>query len=256
MPNKHLGQNFLINEKALEDLLIASELSSSDTVVEVGGGLGTITRELAKHAGRVVVVEKDKLLVPILQEQTKEFPNVEVVEGDILQFSTTSLSPAPPYYKLVGAPPYYLTARLFRKFLDEEKVRPTRVAFIIQKEVAQKICARPPDMNLLALSVQVYGRPKIIREVSRGCFWPQPNVDSALLTVDVFETPRIEENLLPRFFEIVKAGFSSPRKQLQNNLQKIFGEKTATTLAEAGIEPSRRAETLSLEEWKKLVQQP
>lgn len=254
-PSKHLGQNFLVDEEALQELLRAAELSADDTVLEVGGGVGTVTRQVAERVAHVVTVEKDKRLVPIFREQTKEFNNIEIIEGDILNVSKSYKLKAKSY-KLLGTPPYYLTARLFRTFLEEASQRPALIALIIQKEVAQKICAEPPDMSLLALSVQLFGEPKIVREVSQNAFWPQPEVDSSLLVVRVYAKPRIEKNHIKIFFRLAKITFAHPRQQLQKTLSKglhIPREQILAKLAEASIEPRRRPETLSIEEWKKLL---
>ncbi|MBI2462950.1 MAG: 16S rRNA (adenine(1518)-N(6)/adenine(1519)-N(6))-dimethyltransferase [Candidatus Spechtbacteria bacterium] len=272
MPNKRLGQNFLVNQDILNALIAAAQLDKNDTVLEIGGGLGTVTTEIAKYVGRVVTIEKDRALIPILREQTANYKNIEIIEGDALRIQNTEYRIQD--YKLVGTPPYYLTARLFRKFLDEEPIRPSRIAVIIQKEVAQKICAKTPDMNpvrgregsqrrstsngmnLLALSVQLYGNPTIVRIVSKGAFWPQPTVDSALLVVDVYPSPVIAEKDIPLFFKIAKAGFAHPRQQLQKTLSQGLGlpkEKITIWLAQNDIEQTRRPETLSLNEWKTLV---
>lgn len=254
MPNKRLGQNFLINQDILNDLIAAAQLEKNDTVLEIGGGMGTVTTEMAKYANRVVTIEKDKTLIPVLREQTAGFNNIEIIEGDALRIQNTEYRIQD--YKLVGTPPYYLTARLFRNFLEEEPVRPSRIAVIIQKEVAQKICAKTPDMNLLALSVQLYGSPTIIRIVSKGAFWPQPTVDSALLVVNIYPTPLIEEKNIPLFFKIAKAGFAHPRQQLQKTLSQGLGltkEQITTWLSQNNIEQTRRPETLSINEWKTLI---
>lgn len=256
-PNKLLGQNFLLDEGALNDLAAAAELAPTDTALEVGGGVGTVTRALARRAGRIVSVEKDKHLVPILREQTKDMPNVDVVEGDILEISNIKSQISNlRNYKLVGTPPYYLTARLFRTFLEEASVRPSLIVLIIQKEVAEKICAKPPRTNMLALSVQIFGEPKIIREISHSAFWPEPEVDSALLAVRVYPEPLVGEMRIKTFFRIAKAAFAHPRQQLQKTLAgglDIPREETMRALSSAGINTHRRPETLSIQEWQSLL---
>lgn len=245
-PNKVLGQNFLINEKALDNLLKTADISPNDTIVEVGAGLGVITKELAKRAKRVITIEKDKKLFPILVDQIKEYKNIEAIEGDILAFDPQKYGLENNEYKLVGNPPYYLTARLFRTFLENIHTRPSRIVVTIQKETAQKIVAEPPRMNLLSVAVQAFGKPKIAHIVSKGAFWPKPGVDSAILTVEVYKTPLIAENKIREFFQIVHAAFLHPRKQLKNTLP-------AECLEKAGIEPTRRPQTLTVEEWGRIV---
>src|SRR3989338_10614727 len=236
-PNKLLGQNFLINE----------------TIVEVGPGTGTITKLLAEHAGRVIAVEKDRRFIPILKEELKALKNIEVVNDDILGFNPARYEIRDMRYKLVGAPPYYLTARLFRHFLQDTPVQPVLIALIIQKEVAQNIIAKPPDMNLLAVSVQLYGESKIEKIIKKGSFWPSPRVNSALITVKNIQKPQnVDEK---EFFKIVRAGFASPRKQLTPNLVsglKISRIDSKNLLESAGIAPSARAETLVVGDWLNL----
>ncbi|MDX1535313.1 MAG: 16S rRNA (adenine(1518)-N(6)/adenine(1519)-N(6))-dimethyltransferase RsmA [Candidatus Spechtbacterales bacterium] len=246
-PNKVLGQNFLVDDDAVSTLIDAARIQKEDTIIEVGPGTGVITQELIKHAKQVTVVEKDPDMVHLLKEKFKNTKNIDIVEGDILKFK-----PPNSNYKIIGNPPYYLTARLFRHFLEEVDTPPSSIAVIIQKEVAEKISAKKDKMNLLAVSVQLYGEVGMIKKVSRSSFWPQPNVDSAILTVDNIQKPSIDEK---KFFRLVRAGFSSPRKQLANNLSfklKINKAKVEKDLKHINIEPSRRAETLTIEEWKKV----
>lgn len=252
-PAKRLGQNFLVAQNIVKKFIAAAELSTEDTVVEVGAGTGTITIELAKLAKKVIAVEKDKDLIPILQDITKTCLNVEIIEGDILRYKIPDTR-----YTLVGNIPYYLTAPLIRKSLETESP-PTVMVLMVQKEVAQRICAKPPDMSILAVSVQVYAKPEIIAYVSRSAFWPQPKVDSAILRVSGIKYRVLSISERKKFFGIVRAGFSSPRKQLLNNLSKklTIGKTEAEKwLRSCGIAPERRAETLSVEEWLKLASIP
>lgn len=253
-PNRVLGQNFLIDNQFIEALIASADISKQDIVVEVGSGTGAITKNLAQDAGQVIAVEKDPNLIPILQKELKNFRNVKIINEDILNFNITSYElPAcaetsagrqVTSYKVVGAPPYYLTGRLFRHFLENQNP-PTVIALIIQKEVAQKIVAKSPKSNLLAVSVQLYGNPRIIKIVPRVAFWPRPKVDSAILLVENIKKPTIDEE---KFFKVLKTGFSSPRKQLETNLRQKF-----TIPKGIDIDLSRRAQTLSLEEWKNLA---
>jgi 16S rRNA (adenine1518-N6/adenine1519-N6)-dimethyltransferase len=256
-PDKRMGQNFLIDENALEKLINAADVNRGDTVLEVGAGIGTITLALAKRAKRVIAIEKDKALLPILKETTAPLKNVEVLHGDILKLPHT-LYPIP--YTLVGNIPYYLTAPLIRKFLESPNP-PKSLILMVQKEMAQRICASPPDMSILAVSVQVYAKPEIISYVPRSAFWPQPKVDSAIIRI-ISNSPYPPLTVRGgteggvTFFRVVKAGFSSPRKQLINNLSKglkLSRPDTERWLRSAGIAPERRAETLTVEDWRGLA---
>ena len=240
-PSKHLGQNFLISKSTIKELINAADINSEDVILEVGPGIGTITVELAKLAKQVIAVEKDKALLPVLKETTQDFSNIEVLHEDILKVSSFKFQASS--FKLVGNIPYYLTAPLIRKFLEYPNP-PSAIVFMVQKEMAQRICAKPPNMSILAVSVQVYSKPEIITYVSKSSFWPMPKVDSAIIKI----TP-INANMKANqreFFKIVKSGFSNPRKQLGNNLPKEL-------LLKAGIDPKRRAETLSVEEWTRIT---
>lgn len=264
-PSKRLGQNFLNDKRTLQKIVEAAELKPDDVVLEIGPGLGNLTTELAKKAKKVIAVEKDENLVKILKDLLGglNIRNVEIIHGDILKiFDLTSP-------KIVANIPYYLTSPLIRKFL-EAKNPPEFMVLLIQKEVAQRITARPPDttrsagsgssrasrgMNLLAVSVQFYAEPKIIAYVSKKCFLPSPKVDSAIIKITPFKD---DGRASPRqlFFKIVKAAFSQPRKQLLNNLSgglKLNKREITRWLLENNIQPSQRAETLSVDDWIKLT---
>lgn len=259
-PNNVLGQNFLVDPIVVEKLLSAASVTENDTVIEVGPGTGNITTELAKRVQKVLAVEKDPNMIKILHDKFTKVKNVEIVQMDILKFLPITHDKTADYtnqqlssYKVLGAPPYYLTNRLFRKFLQEEQKKPDTLAVIIPKQIAQRAVAQPPHSNLLAISIQLYGEPKIVKDVPKSCFWPQPEVDSAILILKNIQKSNINEEI---FFKIVRAGFSSPRKQLVVNLTKhleVGRTKTENILKKASIDPSRRAQTLSVEEWKWLT---
>ncbi|MDP4007206.1 MAG: 16S rRNA (adenine(1518)-N(6)/adenine(1519)-N(6))-dimethyltransferase RsmA [bacterium] len=251
-PDKLLGQNFLLEKRVTVKILRASELSLKDTVLEIGPGIGTLTRELAQASKKVVAVEKDPAMVEILRETVKDLSNVQIIEGDILSLPRVrrgKLTLGKDKYKVVANLPYYITSPVIRMFLEAER-KPELMVFMVQKEVAQRICAKPPNMNLLALSVQFYAEPKIISFVRKSAFWPQPKVDSAILKiVPKREVPPMGSDL---FFHIVKAGFKQPRKQLGNNLShglKLSRQEVETWLRQGGISPTQRAETLSVSDW-------
>ena len=274
-PSKRFGQNFLIDKGVLEKIIEAANLQPEDIVLEIGPGLGTLTVELAKKvhpvkslrskfngAGKVIAIEKDPKMVEILKETLKDFQNVEILQGDILKipdskFQILNLD------KIVANLPYYIVSPVIRKFLESESP-PKEMILMVQKEVAERICAEPPDMSLLAVSVQFYTKPEIISYVPKTSFWPQPKVDSAIIKIIPYPHGRIRilraegKGCAFRmlFFKIVKAGFSQPRKQILNNLSKMLKldkEKVKSWLLKNNIQPTQRAETLSIEDWLKLT---
>lgn len=252
-PSRHLGQNFLVEPAVLYHILKAAKLGAGDVVLEVGPGLGVLTSELVRRAGRVVAVELDRRLCGWLREQFAGAANLTLVEGDILDRDPAALVGREEPYKVVANLPYAITSALLRHLLEAEP-RPDRMVVMVQWEVAKRICAVPPEMSLLALSVQYYARPEIVNRVAAGCFFPPPEVDSAVLCLEVPPLPRV--TLPPeRFFRLVRAGFVHPRRQLANNLATGLGRPKAglvDLLDQLGIDPRRRAETLSLEEWERL----
>ena len=248
-----LGQNFLQDPQALEKILAAAEIQPGDTVLEIGPGLGSLTRYLAVFSEKVVAVELDEHLLPPLRAVISPFRNVRLIHGDILKLSPKELILAEEYV-VVANIPYYITSAVIRHLLENEP-KPRRVVLTIQKEVAQRICASPGDMSLLALSVQVYGRPRIAAHIPAEAFFPAPKVDSAVLVVDIYPAALIGEEILDTFFKLSKAGFSQKRKTLRNALASglhISPAQAANLLARADIDPQRRAETLSIQEWESL----
>jgi 16S rRNA (adenine1518-N6/adenine1519-N6)-dimethyltransferase len=253
-PSKSLGQNFLIDKNVLRKIIDAAEIKQTDVILEVGPGIGTLTQKLAEKASLVIAVEKDKTMVEILKETLKDFKNIYIIEADILKYK-----PLPENYKVVANIPYYLTSPLIRKFL-EEKNQPQEIILMVQKEVAQRICSKPPKMSLLAVSVQFYAKAKIISTVSKNSFFPAPKIDSAIIKIVPQEnTDKIDPDL---FFKVVKAGFSHPRKQLVNNLTtlkssngvKLDKVKISNWLLKNKLSPSQRSETLDISDWIKLAQ--
>lgn len=250
---KGLGQNFLQDPLALEKIVEAAGIRPEDTVLEIGPGLGSLTRYLAQAAREVVAVELDRELLAPLKAVLASHPNVRVIHGDILELAPSELIEDGSYIVAANIP-YYITSAVIRHLLESE-TRPRRIVLTVQKEVAERICALPGDLSLLALSVQVYGSPRIAARIPAGAFFPPPRVDSAVLSVDVYPTPLISADLLDTFFRLTKAGFSQKRKTLRNSLASglhISTAETASLLERAGIDPQRRAETLSLDEWGKL----
>jgi 16S rRNA (adenine1518-N6/adenine1519-N6)-dimethyltransferase len=253
-PIKRLGQNFLIDKNVLRKIVKAAEISKEDVILEIGPGIGNLTIELAKRAKKVIAVEKDKRMIEILKENLKDFENVEIVEGDVREIICAIVKKMAKDYKVVANIPYYLTSHLVRKLLELKK-KPKLIVLMVQKEVAQRICAKPPKMNLLAVSVQFYAKPQIISFVSKNCFWPRPKVDSAIIKISNIKEQKAMNNE-KLFFKIVKAGFFHPRKQLINNLSKGLKKNKKIVeewLLNCGISPDKRAENLSIEKWEKLA---
>jgi len=250
---KGLGQNFLQDPLALEKIISAAEIQQTDTILEIGPGLGSLTRYLAISAKEVVAVELDPNLLPPLKAVLSPYQNVRLIHGNILKLSPKDLINDKDYI-VVANIPYYITSMVIRHLLESES-KPRRIVLTVQKEVAQRICAAPGDMSLLALSVQVYGKPRIAAHIPAEAFFPAPKVDSAVLVVDIYPSPLIKEELLDTFFKLIKAGFSQKRKTLRNSLSSglhISSTDAVNMLARVNIDPKRRAETLSIEEWERL----
>ena len=264
---KGLGQHFLIDEAVLETITSVAELTPSDVIMEIGPGLGILTRELVKQAGWVMAIELDRKLVTILEQTLSSFDNVTIINEDVLKIDPVALLQeqktrfpptinSPFSYKVVANLPYYITSPVLRHFL-EASVKPQFMVVMVQKEVAEAIVARPGQMSVLSISVQLYGEPRIISYVPAHCFYPVPEVDSAILRVDLYPQPVVAVTDENSFFELVRAGFTASRKQIGNSLAQGLGKPKAevlSLLAEASIVPQRRAETLTLEEWARLWQ--
>ncbi|MFZ2095423.1 MAG: 16S rRNA (adenine(1518)-N(6)/adenine(1519)-N(6))-dimethyltransferase RsmA [Anaerolineales bacterium] len=253
-PDKSLGQNFLQDETALQQVVEAANITSLDIVLEIGPGLGSLTRHLALNAHKVVAIELDSNLIPILRKVVDQYANVQVIQGDFLALDPAALISQPDYL-VVANIPYNITSALIRHLL-EASLPPRRLVLTVQQEVAQRICATPGDMSLLALSVQVYGHPKIIAHIPATAFYPLPRVDSSIIRIDRYPSPLIPVEELEAFFRLIKAGFSQKRKTLRNALAgglQISSSAAEILLNTARVDPMRRAETLSLSEWHMLT---
>ncbi len=254
-PKKSLGQNFLVDETALATVTATADLRSSDTVLEIGPGLGGLTRHLAAAAQRVVAVELDESLLPALEHVLQPHANIQIFQGDILTLDPASFR-LPPSYKVVANVPYYITSAVIRHLLEAE-AQPSLIVLTVQREVAERICAKPGDMSLLAVSVQFYARPDIAARIPAGAFYPVPAVDSAVVRLDVLPQPAVPVADEAHFFRVVKAGFSQKRKQLRNALSgglRLDASLVDGHLTQASIDPKRRAETLTLEEWGRVCE--
>ncbi|MDT8306905.1 MAG: 16S rRNA (adenine(1518)-N(6)/adenine(1519)-N(6))-dimethyltransferase RsmA [Anaerolineae bacterium] len=254
-PKQSLGQNFLFDDNILARIVETAEVGPDDPVLEIGAGAGTLTHHLARAAGRVLAVELDDRLIPLLQAEMARYEHVTVVHGDILHLEL-DLWFGDGAYKVVANVPYYITGAILRHLLSG-RGKPSLVVMTVQKEVAQRVTARPGEMSLLAVSVQFYGEPRYVGEIKAGAFWPRPEVDSAILRIDLFDEPRLPLAEEERFFRLVKTSFAQKRKQLQKNLRSLGLPRARinAALASAGIDGRRRAETLSLDEWLALYRE-
>jgi 16S rRNA (adenine1518-N6/adenine1519-N6)-dimethyltransferase len=255
---KNLGQHFLIDEEILELIVSTAELTGRDIIVEIGPGLGVLTEELCRRAGRVIAVEIDNRLAIKLNRRLSEYHNLTVINGDILKISLPGLFTEAGIissgFKVVANLPYYITSPVLRHFLESD-LKPEMMVVMVQKEVAEEIAARPGKMSLLSLGIQLYGQAEIIKRVPAECFYPEPAVDSALLKIVPHKILPVDITDTGKFFSFVKAGFSTARKQLVNSLSNGLGISKSDVqelLDHAGITARRRAETLSLEEWAHL----
>lgn len=249
--NKILGQNFLINQGVVEDMLEAADIKDGDTVLEVGPGLGILTKEIIKKNCKILAIEKDKNLIPYLENKFKDNKNIEIRQSDILREKINFKD-----YKIIANLPFYLTSRFLRIFLEYEN-KPSVMVLLMQREVAERVIAENNNTSVLSIACSLYADAKIIRSVSRRAFYPKPDVDCAVIKFNVFDKPKYKIEDIELFFKIVKAGFSARRKQIHNNLSSglvISGDKIKNILEKAKIDPTRRAQTLSLEEWVKLYE--
>lgn len=254
-PDKRLSQHFLFESGALDRVVGAAELAEGDVVLEVGAGVGSLTLRLAAQAGEVLAVEVDERLVPALREATACCRNVRVICGDILALDLESALSGKPYL-VVANIPYAITSLLMRHLL-EAPAPPSRLVLTVQREVAERVVAGAGEMSLLALSVQLYGTPRIAGFLPAGAFYPPPRVDSAILRIDRHPSPVVEHSRLPLLFALARAGFGQKRKQLRNALSaglKLPAAQVAEGLRRAGIDPRLRAQELDLAAWMMLVE--
>jgi 16S rRNA (adenine1518-N6/adenine1519-N6)-dimethyltransferase len=266
-PNKKLGQNFLVDPTYLQRIAAAGEVQAGETVLEIGPGLGALTEILLEAGAQVTAVELDRGFMRVLSDRFGNYPNFVLRHGDILEtdvadlFATQTAGDQPFTYKVIANIPYYITSAVIRHLLENDdpaQPRPTLLVLLMQKEVAQRICATAGDLSLLAISVQFYGVPEIVGTVPAGAFYPAPNVDSAILRVRLYPTLPHTVSDLEFFWQVVKAGFGQKRKQLKNSLSSGLSRYSAaqidTALTAAGIAPTRRAQTVTIAEWVALAE--
>lgn len=261
-PSRGMGQNFLVSQDALDQIVGAAGLSPTDTAVEVGPGLGVLTWELLRQAERVISVELDRRLAERLRQELPD-PRLTIVERDVLRIAPSEILAAAGVagqpYKVVANLPYAITSPALRHFLEASQP-PTLMVVLVQWEVAERISAAPGDLSLLAHAIQVYAEPETVARIPASSFYPVPAVDSAVLRLRVRPQPLVAPADVDALFRTIKAGFLQTRKQLGNGLTlglrsmglAVEREQAQQALDAAGIDPARRAETLTLEEWQRL----
>ncbi len=280
-PSKGLGQNFLTSDSAYKKIIEASEIRRGETILEIGPGLGTLTEYLVEAGVKVVGLEKDRKLISFLTELFSLNKSVTILEGDVLKINPYDFGLAENNYKVVANIPYYITSRLLRTIFDSPAnkwPKPKLVVLLVQREVAQRIIAQPPHMNILALSVQYFAQPKIIAKVPKGSFYPMPNVDSAIIKIVPNNQWVVDSETTKNFFKVIRIGFSSKRKKLINNLSTGFkldpaqsnsadrqqrgrtlsgtSKKTIENiLISIGVDPGARPENLTIQQWQELAKE-
>lgn len=252
-PKKSLGQNFLIDPQILSRISSAADLDPEDEILEIGPGLGSLTKQLAPHVKRVVAVELDERFTPILKDQLAGFDNVELVHADILELDLAEYFDA--NYKVVANVPYYITGAILRHILSSNR-KPSMMVLTVQEEVAERMAARPGQMSILSTTVQMYAQVEVLFSIKSGAFWPRPDVNSAVVLLSLYENTLVEPEDEKAFLRLVKLGFSQKRKQLQKNLRALgySRKELISMLAQVGIDGRRRAETLSIGEWLDVYQ--
>jgi len=257
-PKKLLGQNFLKDKTVLQKIIEAADLKPNDSVIEIGPGTGILTEELIKHAGKVIAIEKDDNLAEKIDSRFRGNDKVKIINEDILKINLPELIEQNNFenYKVVANIPYYITSPIIRLFLETRY--PPRVMFLtLQKEVAERICGRPGQMSVLAVSVQYYAQPELLFYINKKAFWPIPEVDSAAVRIEARRKKPEEGSIeTKKFFRVVKAGFSAKRKTLLNNLSGslcLDRKMTEKKLKKIPLSGTQRAQELSVEDWKELA---
>lgn len=251
-PDKSKGQHFLIDETVVGDMLEVARVSSDDTILEIGPGVGVLTAGLVQKAGHVFAYELDDQLADLISSQNES--NLTVIRGDVLQ---AALPPeAVSTYKVIANIPYNITGLIMRKLVESSPAAQS-LTLLVQKEVAERISAKPGQMSVLSVAVQLHGTPRVVREVSPKAFWPAPRVDSAVVHIDMRESLAVDCDEAT-FMRLVKFGFAQKRKQLKNTLSnglKITSADVEKALLASGLKATARAQELSLDEWSRLYKQ-
>lgn len=255
---KKLGQNFLVNPQVLDKIIEAAEIKKTDSVLEIGPGLGILTEQLAKHAAKITCIELDQTIIPVLKKNLGaaafgKTANVEIIHRDALK------TPPPTHpYKLVANIPYYITSPILNHFLqpvNPNELRPSLIVLLVQKEVAKKICAREGDQSILSLQVQAFGKPNIVCNVGKGSFFPQPKVDSTVLKIQTYDRPKISNPAV--FIKLMHAAFQQKRKKLSNTLPHALNLTPAQgqrLFDQSKISSAMRPQNISLDGWEALIQ--
>lgn len=268
-PNKSLGQNFLIDKNVLKKIVEAADLNKNDTVIEIGAGTGVLTQALAERANQVIALEVDKKLVVVLKENFKNYENVEIIENDVLRVGARFIASneqgvinhAFTTYKVVANIPYNITSAILEKFLSAA-VKPTLIVLLVQKEVAERVCAsprpngrgKPGKMSVLSVMAQFYGQPESVDIVPATAFYPQPKVESAILKI-ITKPNKYDEIFIKHFFRIVKIGFKQKRKMLKNNLRGLASVETIKNVFKhLKLLGTIRAEDMTINQWLRLAQ--
>jgi 16S rRNA (adenine1518-N6/adenine1519-N6)-dimethyltransferase len=254
-PNKGLGQHFLFERGLVERMVRQAGVTDADTVLEVGPGLGILTSELLRKARRVVAVELDRSLIAHLQTAFGDVPGFELVPGNALSLSPDELIPPGEPFDVVANLPYSAGTAILRHLLEQPR-KPRRLTVMLQKEVADRLVAQPPDMSVLGVATQFFAEPRLVFTVPREVFIPPPKVESAVVILEVHEQPPLPAELQPLFFKLVNAGFRQKRKQVANSIADVLQlpkAGIAAWLSASDVNPTRRAETLSVEEWVTLT---
>lgn len=254
-PSKQYGQNYLLDAEVVETMVMSAEVTKKDTVIEVGPGFGVLTFALADKAKKVVAFEIEKKLQNYWNEENKQLDNLEIIWGNVLREFPISNDHFPKY-KVIANLPYQITSQIIRLFLEADNP-PSVLVTMVQKEVAERICAKPGDMSLLSLSVQFYADAEIVATVPRALFWPEPAVDSAVIKLEIKKQRNLEISDNKKFFDLVKAGFAQKRKLLTKNLLPFIGKEKKDLLKsvflQLGLVETVRAQELSLDQWAKMV---
>jgi len=257
-PSKEYGQNYLITEAPIKKMLEVAKIKKTDTILEIGPGFGVLTLALVKEAKKVIAFEIERKLENYWQEKivNKKLNNLEIIYGNALN-KIQDISNKIQQYKVVANLPYQITSNILRKILELEN-KPESITIMVQKEVAERICAKPGEMSVLAISVQYFAEPIIITKVSRGSFWPSPKVDSAVLYIKIKnqKNKKSEKSEIDLFFRVMKAGFANKRKQLWRNLSEglqLDKDKVKNILKNKVGNEMIRAEELSVAQWKKII---
>ncbi len=262
-PDKRLGQNFLIDQNIFDKITAAAELTPDDRVIEIGSGVGNLTMFLAPEVQHVIAVEKSRFLLPLLTETLTAHPNTTIVHGDILDLTIKELlAKYPPFmkgrqeeFKLVANIPYNITGHLLRQFLETD-TPPSLLVLLVQRDVAERLLAEPPDMNLLACSVQYFADVRIEARVSPNCFFPAPQVDSSIIVIKPRpEAYQVTKEERETFFRLLRTGYGQKRKQLASLLAhelKLDKQAIERALTAQRLQPTARAQELSITNWKSL----